>query len=117
VTACDTMPGMVAKTGLRAGFTVFGWAMALLAGTAMFFWVASATEVPWMERMGANGTGTTIATAWMVVPVLLALAVVMLLRFREARLPVMLGWLASLPLFAGLYALAYSYSYCSVPGC
>jgi hypothetical protein len=111
------MRGMVAKTGVRAGFTVFGWAVTILVGTAMFFWVASATEVPWMERMGANGTGTTIATAWMVAPVLLGLVVVMLLRFRDARLPVMLGWVASLPLFAGLYAVAYSSSYCSIPGC
>jgi hypothetical protein len=106
------MRGMMAKTGLRAGFTVFGWAMTILAGTAMFFWLAYATEVPWMERMGANGTGTAIATAWMVAPVLLGLIAVMLYRFRDARLPVLLGWAASLPLFAGLYAVAYSYSYC-----
>jgi hypothetical protein len=91
--------------------------MVVLAGTALFYLLAYAVEVPWMERMGSNGTGTAIATAWLTAPALLLLIAVMLIRFRETRLPALLGWTASLPLFAGLFAATYSLAYCSIPGC
>ena len=102
---------------MRTGMTVFGWALMLLIATALFFGTADAVEVPWMQRMGSNGTGTVIATAWMTAPLLLLLLVVALVRFRGARPAVLLGWVVSLPLFAALYVAAYDFSYCPVPGC
>lgn len=111
------MRGMTTVSGWRVGFTSFRWALALLIAMALFFWAADVTEVPWMERMGANGTGTVIATAWLTAGALLLLVAAVLVYFRDARLPALLGWAASLPLFVALYAVTYSYSYCAIPGC
>jgi hypothetical protein len=114
---CGTILAVAENLRLRAGTTVFGWAMAILAAAAGLFWTADVTEVAWMEGMGGNGTGTVIATSWMAAPFLLVLLAVALVRFRNARSAVLLGWVASLPMAVALYVAAYSYSYCSIPGC
>lgn len=108
---------MVETPRWRAAFTVFGWATAILVATACFFWTALAVEVPWMQRVGGHGTGTVTATFWLTAPFLVILLGAAFLRFRDARWAVLLGWSASLPLFAALYAAGYSYSHCAVPGC
>lgn len=108
---------MAEKSRLRIATTTFGWAMVILAVAAWFFWTAYATEVPWMERLSPHGVGTVTATSWLAAPCLLLLLAIMLVRFRGARPAALLGWAASLPLFAALFLVAYNYSYCSFPAC
>ncbi|MEV6348119.1 hypothetical protein [Actinoplanes sp. NPDC051851] len=108
---------MIENPRLRSAGTTFTWAMVILVITVGFFWTAYVTEVPWMERMADDGTGTLIATALMAVPVLVVLGAVMHVRFPGQRPAAALGLLASLPVFGALYYVAYNYTVCSIPGC
>lgn len=78
---------------------------------AWFFWMAAVVESDWIDGLADDGTGPVIAAAVLAVPLLLALLVAMLRRFRGARRAVLLSWLAGLPLFGALLIAGHHLTY------
>ncbi|MBB2946783.1 hypothetical protein FB565_006551 [Actinoplanes lutulentus] len=107
---------MTGTSRLRTAGGTFTWALVIMVIAAWFFYMAAGSETAWMENLTDDGTGTAVATAAIVVPFLLVLLGVRLFLFRSARLAVVLGWAASLPLFLGLYLAARDAVYCLTCG-
>ncbi|MFF0379102.1 hypothetical protein [Actinoplanes missouriensis] len=98
---------MTGTSRVRTATGTFTWAAVILLIASWFFFMAASVETPWIDNMTADGTGPLVVTIAMTVPFLLVLLGVRLFLYRTARTAVLLGWAASIPLFAALTVVAH----------